>query len=327
VHDLQRYLVEEFADDYLDGKMSRRDLMRRVLLMTGSAAVTATALAQLGVRPKGVQAAAPSPRPLLPQPAAPRYQQVVLHGTEPPAAQTDANVVSPDDPDITAGRVTFGGAAGDVFGYLAQPVGDGPFPALVLVHENRGLLEPNMDIARRYAKEGYAALAVDLVSRAGGTDQYLDDIAQATGFLGRSDPNDLVSDLLSGLSWLSDQPFVDANRLATSGFCFGGGLVWRLSEAAPNLKAAVPYYGSNPPLDAVGNIRAAVLGIYAELDTRTTNNSVSLDAALDAAGVTHAKWVAPSSPHAFFNNSGSAYTPDTAAEAWMRTLAWFAQYV
>ena len=201
------------------------------------------------------------------------------------------------------------------------------YPAIVVVHENRGLVEPNMDIARRYAKEGYVALVPDLVSRAGGTDQFSSDPSQATGFLGRADPNDLVSDLMSGMSWLAEQPFVDASNIGATGFCFGGGLVWRLAEAASNLKAAVPFYGPTPPLDAAGNITASVLGIYAELDTRITNSSLDLDAALDAAGVNHAKWVAPGANHAFFNNTGQAYNPPDAKEAWQRALAWFGMYL
>ncbi|HEY7295523.1 MAG TPA: dienelactone hydrolase family protein [Dehalococcoidia bacterium] len=330
MHDLQRYLVEEFTDAYLEGHMSRRDLLRRVLLMTGSAAVTASALGSLGVRSRVAEAASPiHPRPLQPAgpvPAAVLAQMQADPGA-PPSQQTTDNVVDPNDPSIMAGMVTFGGAAGDLFGYLAQPADGAVHPGIVVVHENRGLIEPNMDICRRYAKEGYAALCVDLVSRAGGTAQFMDDIAQATGFLGSANPDDLVSDLVSGANHLSQQPQVDSTLLGATGFCFGGGLVWRLVEQEPNLKAAVPYYGPNPPLENVPNIAAPVLGIYAELDTRITGSSTDLDAALDAAGKVHDKWIAPGANHAFFNNTGQAYNPADAMEAWSRTLAWFAQYL
>jgi len=328
MHDMQRYLVEEFAEEYLDGKLPRRDLLRRVLLMTGSAAITASALAGLGIRARGVLAAARPPSPLLPQPASPPLRLQQTHGTDPPPAISTLNVVDPNDPAIIAGPITYGGAAGDVFGYLAQPAATGyAYPAIVVVHENRGLIEPNMDIARRYAKEGYVALAPDLVSRAGGTPALAADPAQATGFLGRADPNDLVSDLLSGLSWLGDQAFVDAGHLGATGFCFGGGLVWLLTEAAPNLSAAVPFYGPTPSLANVPDITASILGIYAELDTRITNSSLDLDTALDAAGVNHAKWIAPGANHAFFNNTGAAYNPADAVEGWHRALDWFATYL
>ena len=236
-------------------------------------------------------------------------------------------MVDPNDTAIVAGRVSFGGAAGDVLGYLAQPADDAIHPGIVVVHENRGLVEPNMDIARRYAKEGYAALVVDLVSRMGGTDHFADDPAQVSGFLGRANPDDLVNDLLAGLDFLSSLPAVDPLRLGITGFCFGGGLVWQTATVRSSLHAAIPYYGSNPPLDRVPDIGAAVLGIYAELDTRTTSASDALYAALDTTGVTHDRWIAPGAAHAFFNNTGSAYNPAAAMEAWNRTLAWFAAYL
>jgi carboxymethylenebutenolidase len=330
MHDLQRYLVEEFAEEYQEGRMSRRDMLRRVLLMTGSVAITASALSGLGVHSKNAEAAAP-PRSVRPERPVSNVPLGPLrpdeNGTAPPPAQTSDNVVDPHDPAIVAGRVSFGGAAGDVLGYLAQPADDGIHPGIVVVHENRGLVEPNMDITRRYAKEGYAALAVDLISRLGGTDRFAEDPAQIPGFLGRANPDDLVSDLLAGLDFLSGLPAVDPLRLGLTSFCFGGGLGWRTATVAPFLKAVVPYYGSNPPLDRVPNIGAAVLGIYAELDTRTTSASDALYAALDTTGVTHDRWIAPGAAHAFFNNTGSAYNPAAAMEAWNRTLAWFAEYL
>jgi len=331
MHDIQRYLVEEFADDYLEGTISRRDLLRRVLLMTGSVAVTATALSGLGVRSAKAQPVV-EPRQPARTGSTPAQPAVLpdlpdVNGTMPPPAPTMDNVVSPDDPAILAGMVTFPGPAGDIYGYLAQPSAAGTFPGIVLIHENPGLIEPNLDIARRYAKEGYVALAVDLVSRAGGTSRYLDDLAQATGFLGAAQPEDLTADLLSGLDYLATLSVVDASRLAATGFCFGGGYAWRMATAAPRLRAVVPYYGTNPPLDQVPNINAAVLGVYAELDTRVTGASGVLDDALDAAGKTHTKYIALEANHAFFNNTGAGYNPAGAMEAWSRTLDWFATYL
>src|SRR5579864_4964931 len=131
MHDLQRYLVEEFAEEYHEGRLGRRELLRRVLLMTGSAALTASALAALGVRPRGVRAATYRPQPLLPQPPASSFRPQQTNGTDPPPAQTTDNVVDPSDPAIVAGPVTYSGAAGDVFAYLAQPAQAGnAYPAL-----------------------------------------------------------------------------------------------------------------------------------------------------------------------------------------------------
>jgi carboxymethylenebutenolidase len=104
-------------------------------------------------------------------------------------------------------------------------------------------------------------------------------------------------------------------------------VIWRLATIYPDLKAAVPCYGSNPPLDDAANIRAAVLGVYADLDARITPARFELEERLQSAGVTYRFKVYPNSQHAFFNNTGAAYNPDTAAELWMDTLNWFAEYL
>lgn len=329
MHDMQRYLVEEFAEDYLEGQMTRRDMFRRVLLVTGSVTVTASALGALGVKSKRAEAAAPPRvyRRLGAPQGLPLPKLRDDNGTMPPPQQTTDNVVSPDDPAIVASMVTYPGPMGAVTAYLAQPNDGAIHPMLIVVHENRGLVEPNMDIGRRYAKEGYVALVPDLASPIGGTAQFVDDLTQVTGFLGRSNPDDLVSVLQAGLEYLATLAGTDAGRFGVTGFCFGGGLAWRLAEAAPGMKAAVPYYGPNVPLDRAANIHAAVLGIYGELDTRVTGASDDLFAALAAAGKTAERWIAPNAMHAFFNNAGQSYNPAAAMEAWRRTLDWFAQYL
>src|SRR4051794_37178405 len=138
VHGLQRYLVEEIAEEYQHGRLSRRELLRRVTLMTGSAAVGASILA--GLRPAPAMAA-PAPRP----------------------AQQAGITVSPTDPDIDAGQVQWPGNDVRLSGYLAQPRSGAPHPGVLVVHENRGLQEHNSDVCRRLAKNGYAGLVVDLL--------------------------------------------------------------------------------------------------------------------------------------------------------------------
>lgn len=328
MHDMQRYLVEEFADEYLEGRLSRRDLFRRVLLMTGSVAVTASALSGLGVTAHAAEAAGHTGTAQYTPPLQRTARADDDPSTDPPAMQTDANVVDPADPMISAGMVSFPGPAGDVFGYLAQPATGGPYPGLILNHENRGLIEPNLDIARRYAKLGYAVLAVDLVSRAGGTAALAAvDPMQVMAFLGSADPDDLTADLVAGLSALAAVPGVEPSLLGATGFCYGGGMTWRLATVASQLKAVVPFYGPNPPLERVANMKAAALGVYGALDMRVTPPSVDLDAALDQAGVTHTKVIEPDANHAFFNNTGASYNPTAALDAWRRALAWFGRYL
>src|SRR5918998_6190671 len=148
----ERYLVHEFVDDYVDGLMSRRDMMRRVLHIVGGVAATATILTQLGVKAASAQEGTPAPRPT---PTGPRSTESVAE----------------DDPRITASDITFPGADGaEVAAYQVLPsAAAGRFPVVLICHENRGLTPHIQDVARRWAAEGYIAAAVDLLSREGGT--------------------------------------------------------------------------------------------------------------------------------------------------------------
>jgi carboxymethylenebutenolidase len=325
VNDVQKYLVEEFVEEYQHHEMSRRDMLRRVGLVMGGIAGAAAAIRKAeralasapayeirtGSRPGAISGGGRTGRG---------------EATLPPLAQTTEFVVQPNDPAIRAEMVSFPGPAGDVRGYLARPAAAGAFPGVVVIHENRGLVEPNMDIARRYAREGYVALVPDLLSRVGGTDQFLSDLARASGAIAQLGPDAPAEDGNAAAAFLLTQPFVNGVMGAT-GFCFGGGVVWRMACRNPNLRAVAPHYGPNPPLDEATNIRAASLGIYAELDTRITGASNDLAAALTAAGTTWEFWVAPGANHGFFNNTGTVYNPDGAREAWVRTLTWFDRFL
>jgi carboxymethylenebutenolidase len=327
MNDNQRYFVEEFAEDYLAGRMARRDLLRRVFLITGSAAAAATALVALGCGSKASApsttttgaAATPATPPATPAPAG-------GSGTMPPAAITTDFVVKPDDPGFVAQTAQFPGAAGPIFGYLAKPKSGTNFPGIIVVPENRGLVEPNMDIARRYAKEGFAALAVDLVSRAGGSDKYVSDPAQVPAILGRMDPADLVSDLQSALNYLKTVDGVRKDRLGVTGFCFGGTQTFALATSSPEILAAVPYYGTVKPED-IAKSKAAFCCFYGELDTRVTSTQPAAEAALKAAGLPEETHIEPGAMHAFFNNTGQAYNPAAARDAWPRSVAWFNKYL
>jgi carboxymethylenebutenolidase len=121
---------------------------------------------------------------------------------------------------------------------------------------------------------------------------------------------------------------VNPEKLAATGYCAGGTVTWRLATLSPDLRAAAPFYGTNPPDEAVPNIRAAVLGVYGELDERVNAGIPDIDAMLQAAGKTYELKVYPSSLHGFHDDSGNpAYNPATAPEAWRDTLSWFARYL
>jgi carboxymethylenebutenolidase len=192
----QDYLIREFAEEYLESHMTRRDMMRRVLLITGSIPATASLAFTLGCgTAKDEAARATATATAAAKAPASATAAATATGT-PRAAATPG--VPVDDPALEAADIRFPGPAGELRGYLARPRGAGTFPGVLIIHENRGLLDQVKDIARRYAKEGFVALAIDLVSRAGGTN--LQDAALNTGFLGRANPDDLVADCLAGIA-------------------------------------------------------------------------------------------------------------------------------
>lgn len=340
MNELQRYFVEEFAEEYHEGHMSRRDLLRRVLLITGGVASAATTLLALGCGKNGEEArttgAPPTSATTIAQaaPTAPTTAAAAAGGapgtrgasTMPPATNTPDPVVREDDPAIHAERVEFAGPAGAVFGYLARPRAGTPVPGIVLVHENQGLVEPNMDIARRYAKEGFAALAIDLVSRAGGTERFANDRAQIPAILGRTPQADLAADLVAGITYLKTIEGVKRDGFGVSGFCFGGAMSFALATASAEIKAAVPYYGT-ARIDDLPKAQAAFLIFYGETDTRITSQAQAVEQALRGAGRTVEVRIAPGAGHAFFRNGGTSYNATAARDAWPRTLEWFARHL
>jgi carboxymethylenebutenolidase len=330
----QKYLVEEFAEDYLEGRMGRREMLRRSLFVTGSVAVTATALRAAGVPVQGAEAAAASAyadRKVFATLGAADLRAAGKgqpgSSTMPPAERTTENVVAEDDPAIVAGMVEFPGEAGPVFAYLARPSGEGRYPAVIVIHENRGLIEPNMDIARRYAKEGFVALAVDLISRAGGTAAFAGDPMAISGALGSVNDEQRAADMTAGIEYLKAQPFVNAAAgFGVTGFCFGGGQAYSLAARNPDIRAAVPYYGSTMPASLAAT-NAAILGIYAEEDTRITSQMPDVQAVMQQAGKVFEAVVYPGAQHAFFNNTGERYHAEASRDAWRRTIEWFLRYL
>jgi carboxymethylenebutenolidase len=134
-------------------------------------------------------------------------------------------------------------------------------------------------------------------------------------------------DALAAVDVLKAHPAVDASKLAATGYCAGGAVTGRLSTLSPDLRAAAPFYGSNPPIGEVPHIRAAIFGVYGELDERLNEGIPAVEAAMQAAGTMHQIKVYPDSLHGFHGDGSPAYNPVTAPEAWRDTLQWFAQHL
>ncbi|MBK9712802.1 MAG: dienelactone hydrolase family protein [Kouleothrix sp.] len=207
-------------------------------------------------------------------------------------------------------------------GYLARPDGDGPFPGLVVIHEAFGLNDDMRGIARRFAGEGYAALAIDLFS---GRSQVMCMFRLFAGMMRSSLDHGGIRDLQSAVTWLSAQPGVDAGRIGAVGYCLGGSLAIALSCADNRLKAIAPYYGMNPrPLAAVARA-CPLVGSYPERDF-TAKAGRTLDAELDKHDIPHDVKIYPGAKHSFFGQ-GRNHDPAAAQDSWGRVLAFFQEHV
>jgi carboxymethylenebutenolidase len=209
-------------------------------------------------------------------------------------------------------------------GYLARPEGDGPFPGIVVIHEAYGLNENMKDIARRFADQGYAALAVDLFA---GRNRAICMFQLIGGLLLRSLNNRGVQDLKASLTFLSVQPEVDDARLGAVGYCMGGSyaIAWACTD--DRLKAIAPYYAGNPrPLEAVARL-CPVVGSYPDKDF-TTKQGQKLDVELDRYDVPHDIKIYTGAKHSFFNDTRQAsYNEAAAQDSWRRVLAFFGEHI
>jgi carboxymethylenebutenolidase len=293
---LSRYIAEEIATDHVDGLLSRREALRRLALLGVGTASAAALIAACGDK----RAATPAS----PQPAA-----------GPPPGMQSA---------VATEAVNWEGPQGPLQG--AWAAARDPIGAVLVIHENKGLNDWVRSVAGRLAGIGYSALAIDLLSEEGGTATF-DDPAKATAALAAVAPERFIADLRSGLDEL--QRRVPGHKVAVVGFCFGGGLVWRLLAAGePRLSAAVPFYGPTPENpDFSGSKGVAVLGFYGALDERVTSTEPAAKQALESAGLVHELVVEPDADHAFFNDTGPRYNPAAAEDAWQRLQDWFSRHL
>lgn len=301
MNDLQRYLAEEELEHYRDRWISRREFLHRTALI-GVGAAAAAAMAKSIVPARRVHAA--------------------------PPAQRSPFSVPEDDPAITTDWAWYR-SFDDVLikAYLAWPAGaiqDRSRPGVVVCHENRGLLTHHRDVPRRFAKQGYVALAPDLISRTGTpTDAMTEDESRAA--FASLDTDVAAADLLAGIDFLKAHPAVDAAKLAATGYCAGSSVIWRVVTRSPDLRAAAPFYGANPPLHEVPNIRAAVFAVYGALDERINAGIPAMETAMNEAGIKYRLHIYPNAAHAFHNDTGANYNAEAAAQAWLGTLEWFAE--
>lgn len=279
--------VFDLYDEYCHGRIDRREFLSR-----------AAALAIVGG--SGLTMA---------QALLPRYAR--------------AQTISFTDARMKASYVTYpspGGNSGTMRGYLVQPAGAGPFPAVLVVHENRGLNPYIEDVARRLAVEGFLALAPDGLAPLGGYPGNDDDGRELQA---RLDQAKLRVDLLNSARFLKTHA-LSTKKLGVTGFCYGGGIVNYLAATlGGDMQAGVPYYGVAADTASVANIKAPLVCHLAEHDERINATYPAFEAALKAAGVNYRIHVYPGTQHGFHNNSTPRYDEAAAKLSWERTLEHF----
>jgi len=234
----------------------------------------------------------------------------------------EAQVVKPEDPRIKVQSIEYDSPKGygKMRGYLAQPATpSGKLPAVLVIHENRGLNPHIEDVARRLAVDNFVAFAPDALFPLGG---YPGDEDKARDLFPKLDQAKTREDFVAACDWLRNRP--DTNgKLGAVGFCYGGGIVNILATRVPELLAGVPFYGSAPPLEDVPKIKAALLINSAEVDDRINASWPAYEDALKKANVKYERFLYPGTQHGFNNDTTPRYDAAAAKLAWERTIAHF----
>ena len=240
-----------------------------------------------------------------------------------------AQQVSPTDSRLKTEYATVASPQGNtkIRGYLVRPASAGTnrLPAILVIHENRGLNPHIEDVARRLALENFMAFAPDGLTSVGG---YPGDDVKGGELFGKVDRAKMTEDLYAAAVWVKNRPD-STGRLGVTGFCFGGGISNALAvRMGSDLAAAVPYYGGAPPAADVAKIKAAVLVHHGGEDTRLVEAWPAYEASMKAAGVKYEGHIYPGAVHGFNNDATpQRYNKAAADQAWKSTVAWFNRYV
>ena len=271
-------LYEKYARDLLD----RREFLKRLTVLAGS---TAAAMALL---------------PLLENSTA------------------SAQIVPKNDPRLLTVYSKYPGSGGDVRAYLARPKGDERLPAVVVIHENRGLVPHIEDVSRRFALEGFLALAPDALTPVGGTPE---DQEKAPAFFQKLDPKSTTGDFVAAAKFLKTHPG-STGKVGVVGFCWGGAMANQVAVNSPDVIAVVPYYGPQPSAEDVPKIKASLLLQYAGDDAWVNKGIPTYEAALKKANVDYKMYMYEGTKHGFNDDTrAERYNKEAAQLAWQRTIS------
>jgi carboxymethylenebutenolidase len=269
-------------DDHTHGSLDRREFLKKLAVVAGSAAAA---------------------NALLP----------LLNGDH-----ATAQIVPKDDPRLLSEYVKYPVENGEVRANIVRPKGDAKLPGVVVIHENRGLSAHIEDVNRRIALEGFIAIAPDALSLAGGTPE---DPDKAASLIGQLDRTSTIKLYVAAVNYLKSHP-MSMGKVGAVGFCWGGGMTNQLAVNSADLLAAVPYYGPVPAPEDVPKIKASLLLHYAGLDERINSGIPAFEAALKKASVDYRIYMYEGAQHAFNNDMNPArYNKEAAQLAWQRTLS------
>lgn len=277
--------ISELFNDYRSGRTSRRYFLKKLAILTGS---TAAALALFPVLEEN------------------RFNPV--------------QIVPPDDPELVTEFIKYPVENGSMRAYLARPKSGKKFPAVMVIHENRGLVPHIQDVTRRMAKEGFLAIAPDALSLQGGTPE---DVSNVGEMFKKLNGEETTRNFVAAVKYLKTNP-LSTGKVGCTGFCWGGAMTNQVAVNAPDLDAAVPYYGRQPSEEDVAKIKAPVMAHYAENDQGINAGIPAFEEALKKHKKEYQIFMYEGASHAFNNDSNpQRYNEKAAKLAWSRTISFF----
>jgi carboxymethylenebutenolidase len=237
-----------------------------------------------------------------------------------PAIRAQGQVVPQDDPRLHTEWIRYPAPSVEMRAYLARQKEEKKRPAVIVIHENRGLTPHIQDVARRMALEGFLTLAPDALSPLGGTPE---DTSQVPALIGKLDSEATARNFVAAVQYLKTHP-LSTGKVGCTGFCWGGGMTNQVAVRSPDLVAAVPYYGMQPAAADVPKIKAALLLQYAGNDERIDRGIPAFEEALKKAKIEYQIYIYEGAQHAFNNDTNpQRYSKEAAELAWKRTIAFF----
>jgi carboxymethylenebutenolidase len=276
--------ITDLYNDYKKGRTDRRAFIRKLAMVAGS---SSAALALLPILDENSLKASSS------------FQ---------------------DDPDLVTEFIKYPGETGDMRAFLARPKSGKKFPAVIVIHENRGLVPHIQDVTRRMAKEGFLALAPDALSPVGGTPA---DVSNVGELFKQLKPEETTKNFVAAVKYLKTNPLTNG-KVGCTGFCWGGAMTNQVAVNSPDLDAAVPYYGSQPTEEQVAKIKAPIMAHYGGEDARINAGIPAFEEALKKYKKEYQIFIYEGAQHAFNNDSNpERYNEKAAKLAWGRTIAFF----